>query len=537
MQPRLERRDAAWVAGVLLVAAVVYGGLVAAGFTDWDDNRFVTANPRLAAGGWSYVKAAFTRPQFEAYAPLHLLSYLVDRALWPGWAGGYHLVNLLLFAGALVTWFALARRFAPAPAAAAAVLALALHPLTVEPVAWISARKDLLALLFVGLVLLVEDRHAGARPRWAALALGAAALLSKVSAVCLPVLVFAHLRWLRGLPWRTAAVRALPYALGAAALAVATWLIFRGHQMIPPARPDGAAVDVLGTVAAYVGRTAAPDPSPIYPARAPLALAGAVLVGLALVAAAATWRRWPAAARQAAVAFLAAIAPVANLVPVVFRFADRYVLLAHAVLVPALAIALAAAWRRLAARPVARRAAAAACVLVLAAEAVVAVPVVHAWSGSRALWTRAARHRPGVLLVRAKLGEALRDAGDFDGAAAEYRAMLALAPADPRGYLGLFLSQARGFEAGGGGPPGTADRWYAALSPAFDDPGAFGRLLGEVEASGCKPCTATLLALGLRRWPLPADTLHRRADEARRRGDEATARVYEDALAVSAASR
>ena len=81
--------------GALLGAVLwVYRDLFTAELTNWDDDRFITANPLFAAGGWPYVRAAFTEIQWEAYHPLHVLSYLPDRYLWPAWPTGFHLVNL-----------------------------------------------------------------------------------------------------------------------------------------------------------------------------------------------------------------------------------------------------------------------------------------------------------------------------------------------------------------------------------------------------------------------------------------------------------
>ena len=69
-------------AGVAVLAVALHFGALGQGFVNWDDNRFITANPLFSAGGWSYVRAALTQIQFEAYHPLHLLSYLPDRWLW-----------------------------------------------------------------------------------------------------------------------------------------------------------------------------------------------------------------------------------------------------------------------------------------------------------------------------------------------------------------------------------------------------------------------------------------------------------------------
>ncbi len=213
--PPRSRADLAILAALIAIVIVVFGRAVTAGFVNWDDDRFLVKNPLFHAGGWSYVRAAWTELQFEAYQPLHLLAYLPDRALWPDDPAGFHALNLAIYAGDVALAYALVRGHAGRWPAALACLVIALHPLCAEPVAWITSRKDLVALAaFLG-ALLVEDRRpvAAARPHPLAIALALAALLAKSATVCLPLVMIAWLRWLRGATWRVALTRALPAAI------------------------------------------------------------------------------------------------------------------------------------------------------------------------------------------------------------------------------------------------------------------------------------------------------------------------------------
>jgi protein O-mannosyl-transferase len=519
--PPWGRRDALWIAGLVVVVAAVHARALAGGFLDWDDNRFITANPLFHQGGWAYVRAALTRVQFEAYQPLHLLSYLPDRALWPDAAAGFHAVDLALYAGDVALAYALVRRHAGSAAAAAACLLVALHPLTVEPVSWITSRKDVLALAFFLGALLVEDRRGAVRARPAVLgvALGAAAMLSKSATVCLPLVVAAWLRWVGGARARVAIVRALPYAVLAAAAALAVALLWHGHHMIAH-RPAAAPVDVAASFALYAVRIAVPvGLSPAYPAAAPAAILLAAGAALAAVALALTWRRLPAAARYAAAAFVAALLPVANLVPIQFRFADRYALLALFALILPIAVALDRA-------PRLRAAAVAALVAVAAVEATATWRLTGAWHDSAALWARAARAQPASRLAHFKRGEVLRDAGDWPGAVAEYQAAIRLDPDRPDGYAGLLYVYARRAEAAGRLPAGTGDRWLAGLGPAMASPQAFGRFLDEVPYDACPPCANLALAIGLRRWAPRDPILVDDARQALERGRPDVALVY-----------
>jgi hypothetical protein len=75
---------------------------------------------------------------------------------------------------------------------------------------------------------------------------------------------------------------------------------------------------------------------------------GQVFAGLALAAAllalVGSWRRLPAGAKFAVVAFIGCLLPVANITPLYYRFADRYALLALGALAWPLAKLL--AWPR-----------------------------------------------------------------------------------------------------------------------------------------------------------------------------------------------
>src|SRR5262245_17146747 len=159
--PRVNTTTLARVVLCSLLLGVVwlYRGLATAALTNWDDDRFLSYNPVFQLGGWTYVKLAFTQIQFEAYQPLHLLSYLPDRYLWPDWPAGFHLVNLALFIADLLLLWRLVRRHTSELAALAAVAVFALHPLCVEPVAWVTDRKDLVMLMLFVLALSCEVRR------------------------------------------------------------------------------------------------------------------------------------------------------------------------------------------------------------------------------------------------------------------------------------------------------------------------------------------------------------------------------------------
>jgi hypothetical protein len=521
------RRNALAAVGVVLAALALHARALGYGFLNWDDNRFITANPLFAAGGWAYVRAALTRVQLEAYHPFHLLSYLPDRWLWPDRAAGFHAINLALFGLDAFLLFRLARRHASPGAAAAAVLLFVAHPLCVEPVDWISGRKELLAIAFFVGVLLVEDGRVAAEVRvsLAGLLLFAAAILSKTSTLCLPPLVWLWLVWMRRTTAGIATRRALPYALLGLVPAIAVVTIWRQHQMLGP-RPVAAPIDVLATLATYARRTVWPhDLAIIYPAQMPAAVVSAALAGAFLVAGVLLWRRLPPPARFALIAFPVALLPVANIVPVGLRFADRYAFLALGILVPPAAAGLDALFG--AGKP-SRFVAIGAVTAAVLSLAAVTLTQSASWASSRTLWARAVAAHPEVVRARLRYGDILLEDHDWAGARDEFQAAVRLEPLNSFGYAALFFLYARRAEEGGRIPAGTAHQWILAFREAQTRSATFDAFMAGVPHAVCPPCADTLLLLRLRRWPKPDGALRQAARGALDEGAPDAALIFLD---------
>jgi Flp pilus assembly protein TadD len=127
-------------------------------FTSFDDNYYVTENDHVRSGlstenlRWAF---SFEDKEKTYWHPLTWLSHMVDVELF-GLNPGMHLVaNTLLHAGNAVLLFFFLRLATGAFWRSAVVAILfALHPLNVESVAWIAARKNVLSTFFWMLVLI-----------------------------------------------------------------------------------------------------------------------------------------------------------------------------------------------------------------------------------------------------------------------------------------------------------------------------------------------------------------------------------------------
>jgi len=188
-----QDRRRAWLVVLLLVVTTfaVYWQVRDHEFLNYDDNIYVSENEHVQAGlTGDTVVWAFARPRIGHWHPLTWLSYMVDVELFGVNPRALHTTNLILHAANTVLLFFVLKRMTGALWRSAFVAALfALHPLHVEPVAWISSRKDVLSGVFLMLTLLAYVRYVE-RPgilRYLLLALSfAMGLMSKPMLVTLP---------------------------------------------------------------------------------------------------------------------------------------------------------------------------------------------------------------------------------------------------------------------------------------------------------------------------------------------------------------
>src|SRR5262245_36969705 len=155
------RREVA--VGVALTAAVlaVFGPVCRNDFINFDDDFYVTDCPGvqggLSAGG---VRWAWTSMR-GFWHPLTWLSLQLDYQLYGLHPGRSHLPTLQLHAATRLLLSGVLRRTTGDGWRSALAAALfALHPLRVEPVAWVAERKGVLSSFFALLTLVAYARYA-----------------------------------------------------------------------------------------------------------------------------------------------------------------------------------------------------------------------------------------------------------------------------------------------------------------------------------------------------------------------------------------
>jgi tetratricopeptide (TPR) repeat protein len=434
----------------LAVTAPSWGG----GFLYCDDPGYVVDNPILRAPFAEAVARSFSEPYYFNYHPLHILSYWVDYQIWGLSPLAFRLMNAILYALGALLFLGLARDLVPRGAALCAALLFAAHPLHVESAAWVSARKDLLCLVFSLLALRGWLRFTEAGGAWrytGALLCHALALLSKSAAVMLPLLATLLSRIPPG------RVRPPP---GRLALALLPWVALAGGEIALEMRAHGEHGGIVewlgGSLPAalmtqvrielvFLVKLVVPWPlSPAYdidPTTTPgdprflLALLGLLLLGIAAVR---LWRRtrWPAFALLWAAA---AMLPTSNLVPLPAAFADRWLLLASVGACLSLGVGLAALGTA-----VERRGRRPGLALVPAAIAVLAylalsAEYAHAWRSDDALWPRAVARAPRSNLAQTNYAASLLRAQRFAEASRHYAAALEIEPRNRGALMALAL--------------------------------------------------------------------------------------------------
>ncbi|WP_428938570.1 tetratricopeptide repeat protein [Fontivita pretiosa] len=176
----------------------------------WDDDRHVSENPTLRnlRGLWRIWFRWGATPQ---YYPMTHTSFWIEYRFWGLNPTGYHVTNVTLHSiNALLLWRLLRRLEVRGAFLAAAVFAL--HPVNVESVAWISERKNVLAMCFALLATLAYVRPSPCRSSYAiALVLFICALLSKTITATLPAVLLVLIWWKHGRIHRRDVVALLPF--------------------------------------------------------------------------------------------------------------------------------------------------------------------------------------------------------------------------------------------------------------------------------------------------------------------------------------
>lgn len=435
----------------------------------FDDEQYLVNNTSIPNPGWDSV-ARIIREVFNPsvaegyYHPLPMISLMLDVA-----RGGrldnlrpFHTTNMILHAINMLLVIAIIFLLFREPwIAAAAGLLFGLHPLTVEPIAWIAARKAILSTTFaLGSLLsyIAYTRRQGLAAYSLSMTLFVLALLSKPTTVPLPAFLMLLDFWPLRRFSRRSLIEKTPYIIIAILF---TCIAIASHRqtgyLASPEQP--AAVLMLIAcykIVFYLGTIAIPvHLSPCYVAPSPLNLSNPLLLGSAGILAVITigillTLRRTRAPSVCGLIFLAGLAPMLGFFSYsdwVFAF-DNYLYLP--IIAPLLLIAaLLCQWRR---RTTAPRAYQAILVFVVLAVAAVEAGLTRhywtKWQNTRTLLTYMLDRTPDVPILHVCLGNALDRQENLVGAIRHYERALALQPdyPDAANDLALVLRKQRRFD-------------------------------------------------------------------------------------------
>ncbi len=475
-------REYTVAAAVFLATLAVYLPALKNDFVGWDDTSYVIENQQLLTRGSDLLAWAFSTFDQRTWHPLTWISHALDRAIWGLDPFGHHLTSIVLHGLNAFLVVLLAGRLAAAKGmmdaktgampfldgnglllfAGATGLLFGLHPLHVEPAAWISGRKELLSAFFYIAAVLQYLRHAAVavgtgrasvpgRHYWFALGFFVLALLSKTMAVTLPA-VLLILDWYLGDRLRSRAtsksawVEKVPFVFLSAAAAVLV-VAANSSDVVTGEVPFGlrlvAAVHAIGF---YLGKMLLPVyllPFYVYPDDATLrslAYEGTVVLGAGMVLFCAFAARkrslWPALGSV----YLITLLPVLGLVQISeHAAADRYAYLPS--VAPFLALGLAAAWTwKRTASPgggisVSRTALIALFLATISVLAVLTEKQIAVWNNTLSLWSHVIENEPDRIAVAYNnRGWAYYEAGRADLAVKDYDRAIALVPDSDMAY-------------------------------------------------------------------------------------------------------
>ncbi|HQP10207.1 MAG TPA: hypothetical protein PKV41_02345, partial [Candidatus Omnitrophota bacterium] len=184
------------IAVLVVITALAFSPCLRNSFViNWDDDVHLLANEKVRSLTSENIASIFTQLINRTYQPLLVLSYAVEYHFFQYRPFVYHLTNLLLHIAVVGLVYKLALSLSLEPLAAGiSALIFGLHPVHVEPVAWVTSRKDLLYSLFYLLSVILYLRYLRRRSFLSyggSLACALLAIFSKSMALSLPLVLWA----------------------------------------------------------------------------------------------------------------------------------------------------------------------------------------------------------------------------------------------------------------------------------------------------------------------------------------------------------
>lgn len=397
---------------LLMGTLVVYGRIIGYDFIfNWDDDAYVFNNQALSGLSFFNIKLAFTNSYVGNYAPIHILSYMLDKILWGMNPHGYHLSNIIIHAAnGLIFYLLLVKWSENRLWSFAAAFLFLVHPVQVETVAWVSQRKNLLAMFFCLIAFAAWQKYRDQKSLpWyvASLIAFLLAILAKVVAVIFPVII---LFYDAGYANREKIWRLLKDKISFVVITLLVGILtikIQGGQSFHGGNPWNTFLTMSTVLVRYIRLLFWPtNLSVIYDPPIKTSIDGEVLAGLILLVILISvgiflWKRRHEALFWYSLFFLGLL-PVSQIIPMVTLMNDRYLYF------PMLGAAPLLLWplRNVETRSPTRRVITISLATILILAAASAWQRTAAWQTASTLWSDAVQKVPSDKIVWGKMIEA-----------------------------------------------------------------------------------------------------------------------------------
>ena len=134
---------------LVLITYLCFSNAFGNGFTNWDDNKYITNNPLIKGLSLDNISNMFSTYVVGNYHPFAILSLAIDYHFYKLDPTGFHTTSIFLHILNVVLVFLFIKQLSgKAIIAFITSLLFGIHPMHVESVAWVAERKDVLYVLF-----------------------------------------------------------------------------------------------------------------------------------------------------------------------------------------------------------------------------------------------------------------------------------------------------------------------------------------------------------------------------------------------------
>jgi tetratricopeptide (TPR) repeat protein len=223
---KLTKQATYLLVGILLISIFIFSNTFQNQFVEWDDWAYITENELLRDLSPKGIKAIFSTFYAGNYHPLTALSNAIDYHIFGLNPFGYHIGNLFFHLLNIALVFLLIKHLAKrVETAVICALFFAIHPMHVESVTWLSARKDVLYSFFFLLAIIqyiIYLYNYKNKYLYWALLLFLFSILSKPAAVVLPLLLLLVDYYAGRKDYRKMVVEKIPFFVLAIGAGIAT---------------------------------------------------------------------------------------------------------------------------------------------------------------------------------------------------------------------------------------------------------------------------------------------------------------------------